>query len=79
MKEIFTAITEVARVVFSWTDPEKRKEAYRLHLDKRRNLALDAAEKYIQVNEKEGEFKNITEERKQQLLIHYRKRFFAWN
>lgn len=39
----------------------------------------EAAEKYIQVNEKNGEFKDIKDKRQKKLLTHYRKRFFAYN
>ena len=41
--------------------------------------AIEAAEKYIQVSNKDGEFNDITDERKEKLLVHYSKRFFKYN
>jgi hypothetical protein len=41
--------------------------------------AIEAAEKYIQVNEKSGEFKNINDNEKNKLLRHYSRRFFHYN
>lgn len=46
---------------------------------RRMRTAIEAAEKYIQVNEKVGEFTNISKQRRHKLLKHYRKRFFAYN
>ena len=46
---------------------------------RRMKAAIEASEKYIQVNENEGEFKKLTKTRKAKLLKHYRKRFFAYN
>ena len=40
---------------------------------------IEAGEKYIQVNEGDGEFKNLSATRKKKLLKHYRKRFFTYN
>ena len=39
----------------------------------------EAAEKYIQVNEKSGEFRDISDERKTKLLLHYARRFWHYN
>jgi hypothetical protein len=42
--------------------------------------AIEAGEKYIQVNEKEGEFNYDMEEKKRKdRLRHYKKRFFKYN
>jgi hypothetical protein len=41
--------------------------------------AIEAAEKYIFVNDRIGEYKNIDKERQEQLLTHYSKRFFHYN
>jgi hypothetical protein len=42
-------------------------------------LCKDAAEKYIQINEGDGDYKDLGEKEKKKLLVHYRKRFFAYN
>lgn len=44
-----------------------------------RKQALDAAEHYIELNET-GIYKGevVSKEYKEQLMIHFRKRFFAW-
>ena len=67
---IAQAIAEVARVIGNWQVSTKRR---------RMQAALDSAERYIFVNNKEGEYAGITDERKSQLLLHFRKRFFAYN
>lgn len=41
--------------------------------------AIEAAEKYIQVNERSGEFSSITNARRDRLLRHYSKRFWHYN
>ena len=42
--------------------------------------AIESAEKYIQVNENEGDFNyEMTEEKKKARLRHYKKRFFKYN
>ena len=67
---ITQAVTEVAKVVGKWIESSERR---------RMKVALDSAERYIFVNEKGGEYQGITDERKSQLLLHFRKRFFAYN
>ncbi len=64
------AIAEVAKVVGNWQVSRERR---------RLKVGLEAAEKYIFVNEQGGEFKDISVDRKWKLLAHYRKRFFAHN
>lgn len=67
---IAKAIAEIAKVIGNW----------QVSRDKRRMQAcIDIAEKYIQTNEGNGEFKDISEERRKQLLSYYRKRFFNLN
>lgn len=67
---IAQAIAEVAKVIGEWMASSERR---------RMKAALDSAERYIFVNEKQGEYAGITDERKSQLLLHFRKRFFAYN
>jgi ABC-type molybdenum transport system ATPase subunit/photorepair protein PhrA len=64
------AVSEIAKVVGAWMNSSDRRKL---------EAAKEAAEKYILTNEKDGEFKDISDERKQKLLAHYRKRFFAYN
>ena len=40
---------------------------------------VDCGEKYIQVNEKEGEFDHINDEQQEKKLRYYHKRFFRLN
>lgn len=56
-----------------------RQEAYNRKQDKKKVMAIEAAEKYILVNTKSGEFNDITDDRKKKLLGHYSKRFFHYN
>ena len=67
---IAQAIAEVSKVIGEWMKSSERR---------RMKVALDSAEKYIFVNEKQGEYAGITDDRKSQLLSHFRKRFFASN
>ena len=41
--------------------------------------AIEAGEKYIQVNEKVGEFDYLNDEQQKRHLLKYRKRFFKYN
>lgn len=67
---IAVAIAEITKVIGQWMKSSERR---------RMQAALDSAERYIFVNEGEGEYSNITEEYKKKLLIHFRKRFFSFN
>jgi hypothetical protein len=67
---IAQAIAEVAKVIGNWQVSSERR---------RMRAALDSAEKYIFVNEKSGQFAELTEPKQKQLLAHFRKRFFAYN
>ena len=67
---IAQAIAEIAKVIGNWQVSSERR---------RMQAALDSTERYIFVNTKEGEYAGITDERKSQLLLHFRKRFFAYN
>ena len=67
---VLEAIKEGSKAYSTWL---KSREKRRLELCK------DAAERYIMVNEKEGEYKDITEEQKKKYLVHFRKRFVVYN
>jgi hypothetical protein len=67
---IAQAVAEVAKVIGQWMASADRRKL---------EAAKDAAEKYIFVNEKAGEFAKIGEEEKKNLLLHFRKRFFSYN
>ena len=41
--------------------------------------AIDTAEKYIQVNEKEGEFDHLNDDQQQKKLKYYQRKFFKYN
>ena len=45
----------------------------------RMKAAIEAGEKYIQVNEKEGEFKKLSKVKQKKYLKHYYRRFFKYN
>ena len=67
---IAQAIAEVAKVVGQWMNSSGRRRIM---------AALEAAERYIFVNEKEGEYSDISEEKQKKYLAHFRKRFFHYN
>jgi len=67
---IAQAVAEVAKVIGQWMASADRRKL---------EAAKDAAEKYIFVNERAGEFVDISEEKQKSLLHHYRKRFFSYN
>lgn len=67
---IASAIAECSKALGLWlASAEKRKL----------ENAKDAGEKYIFVNEKAGEFKNIIDKKQKELLLHYRRKFFQYN
>ena len=70
MTEVTRAIAEGFKLLRGWIEGSDRRQW---------KACKESAEKYIQVNEKEGEFKEITDKRKKQLLKHYKKRFFRFN
>ena len=41
--------------------------------------AIEYAEKYIQVNEKEGEFDYLSDDQQKKKLKHYQRKFFKHN
>ena len=49
-------------------------------VSRRMRKAIEAGEKYIQVNENEGDFNyDMDDKKKQDKLRHYKKRFFKYN
>ena len=67
---IAQAIAEVAKVIGNWQNSKDRRKM---------KAAIEAAEKFIQVSGRDGEFKELTTKKRQQFLTHYRKRFFRYN
>jgi len=43
------------------------------------HAAIEAAEKYIQVNTKTGQYEKIDDKTKEKYLVHFSKRFFKYN
>ena len=43
------------------------------------HAAIEAAEKYIQVNTKTGQYEGIDDKTKEKYLVHFSKRFFKYN
>lgn len=41
--------------------------------------AIEAAEKYIQVNTKTGQYEKIDDKKQKDYLLHFSKRFFKYN
>lgn len=67
---IAQAIAEVSKLIAEWMKTAKMR---------RIQVALDSAERYIFANQKSGEYADITDKRRDQLLAHFSKRFFAYN
>lgn len=70
VQAIAAAIAEVSKIIGNWQVSREKN---------RMQAAIEAGERYILVSEKDGEYKDIADERRQQLLRHFRKRFFAYN
>lgn len=70
VQAIAEAVKEVSRVIGNWQVSREKN---------RMQAAIESGERYILVSEKDGEYKDISEERRKQLLRHFRKRFFAYN
>lgn len=67
---IAQALAEIAKVVGQWQASAERR---------RMQSAIEAAEKYIQISECEGEWENTPTTKRVNLLKHYRRRFFKLN
>lgn len=68
--QIAGAIREGFKLLAQWRETAEIRKA---------KAAIEAAEKFIQVLGREGEFAGIKDEEQKKLLAHYKKRFFAWN
>lgn len=64
------AIAEIAKVIGNWQVSSERRKL---------KSAIDAAENYIFVSERQGKYEKITDKRQKKLLLHFNKRFFAYN
>ena len=63
-------VTEIAKVVGNWqVSKERNRLQYR----------IEAAQNYVFVNEKSGEYKDIADAKADKLLLHFRKRIFDSN
>lgn len=70
------AVTDIGLIASAIAEGSKVWHEYLVSRDKERSRAAkQAAREYIQVNEGAGEYKDITEKRKAQLLAHFHKRF----
>jgi hypothetical protein len=67
---IANAIAEASKVIGQWMASAERR---------RMQAAIEAGESYIFVNEKEGIFKNIPDDKQKAYLLHFKKRFFKSN
>lgn len=77
VKAIAEAVKEGAKVWNTWlASADKRRMAATI---KRQNRAIEAAESYIDVDMKTGQYKDITDDRKEKLKIHFTKRFKRFN
>ena len=74
MKDAVKAIADVISEGF---------KLIRQHMDtaesRKMKKCIEAGEKYIQVNEKTGEFENINDKKQKKKLYYYKKRFFTLN
>jgi len=68
--EIAGAIKEGFKLLAQWRETAEIRKA---------KAAIEAAEKFIQVFSREGEFAGIKDEEQKKLLAHYRRRFFHFN
>lgn len=63
---IATMVSKIAELLAIWHKSSDRR---------RMQAAIEAGEKYIQSNENTS----LSSERKEKLLVHYKKRFFKYN
>jgi hypothetical protein len=67
---IANALAEASKVVGAWLASRQRR---------RMRAAIDAAERYIFVSERAGEYAELSDEKRARYLKHFRKRFFRFN
>ena len=70
VSSIASAIAEFSKTLGIWMASRDRRKM---------KAALDAAERYIFVNEKSGENAKLTAKQRTALLAKFRKRFFKFN
>lgn len=70
-------VTSIANAISSVADLTAKYLATRAV--RRMKAALDAAERYIHVNEGFGDNEKLTQEQKEKLLSKLRRRFFKYN
>jgi len=70
IKAVAEAIKEGMKVWYQWRSGSERR---------RMRAAIDAAEQYIFVNEKDGRYQELSENRRKKLLRTWRRRFFHYN
>lgn len=70
IQSILEAVKEGSKAYYTWLKSRKSR---------RNEACIEAGEKYIQVNENEGEYKELPEVKKTKYLKHFRKRFFKYN
>ena len=71
---LVTVIAEAIKVSIEYLKLLQKTRPQR-HMKK----AIEAAEKYIMVNDRIGEYRKITKARQEKLLQYYAKRFFRYN
>ena len=67
---IAQAVAEIAKIVGNWQVSRDRN---------RLMYQIEAAQNYVFVNNKEGEYKDISDDKQKKLLLHFRKRVFDSN
>ncbi len=72
MNSVFTFLSKLFGVGENLTNPEQ----YKIKVVKRLNYRIEAAMQYVLVDQKAGEYKNITDKRQAKLKEHFSKRIF---
>lgn len=68
---VIDSIAKVAETIAIWLNPQRKERVVLLE-------AIEAATEIINILENTGKYKEITEARRMQLLIHYKKQFESW-
>lgn len=69
-------ILKALQGVFSFGSNLSDPEQYSIKTIKRLKYNLEAAQNYIFVDEKSGEYKDISDKKRDKLKLHFRKRVF---
>lgn len=72
-------IWETLGKVFGFAENATKPEQYTIKRFKRFAYRIEAAMRYVFVDEKAGRYKDITDEDQVKLKLHYRKRIFDSN